>query len=141
MPISQQGKYVLVLKFSEVYFNSPAEKIFDIAIGNENILKSIDVYSKVGKATAYDEYIELDFRNNKVYVQNKPIEGAYNEDSNTIAVSFKKGERDNPKINAILLVKGSLTDTDYEFYKGQFEELERQRMSKERVLFNVLLLI
>lgn len=48
-------------------------------------------------------------------------------------VKFFKGEKDNPKINAILLVKGSLDDTDYESFKGQLEELERQTLEKERV--------
>jgi len=31
------------------------------------------------------------------------------------------------------LVKGSLDDTDYENFKNQLEELERQLMEKERV--------
>lgn len=56
--------------------------------------------------------------------------------ANSLVVIFKKGERDNPKINAILLVKGTLKETDYEFYKGQLEELERQINSKERVNFD-----
>jgi hypothetical protein len=47
-------------------------------------------------------------------------------------VTFKKGDRDNPKINAILIVKGGLSDTDYDTYKSQFEEFERQQMEKER---------
>lgn len=44
-----------------------------------------------------------------------------------------KGEKDNPKINAIMLVKGGLEDTDYETFKAQLEELERQTLEKERV--------
>jgi hypothetical protein len=47
-------------------------------------------------------------------------------------IVFKKGERDNPKINAIVIVKGTLADTDYEIYKGQLEEFERQKLEKER---------
>ena len=47
-------------------------------------------------------------------------------------MTFKKGERDNPKINAILIVKGGLSDTDYDTYKSQFDEFERQQMEKER---------
>lgn len=66
--MSQAGKHILVLKFSEVYFNSPAEKTFDVSIGNKKVLTNLDIFSKVGKATAYDEHIELDFRNNKVYI-------------------------------------------------------------------------
>jgi hypothetical protein len=60
------------------------------------------------------------------------VEGAYDEETGAVQLIFKKGERDNPKINAIVLVKGTLADTDYEQYKGQFEELERQKLEKER---------
>ena len=47
-------------------------------------------------------------------------------------MNFIKGEKDNPKINAIVLVNGGLEDTDFESYKNQLEELERQTMEKER---------
>ena len=68
IPITQSGRYVLVLKFSEVYFNSPSEKIFDVSLGKETVVKHLDIFSKVGKATAYDEYVEFEFKNNKIYV-------------------------------------------------------------------------
>ncbi len=58
----------MVLKFSEVYFNSAGEKIFAVSFGNEPILKNLDIYSKVGKASAYDEYIPFEIKNGKVYV-------------------------------------------------------------------------
>jgi len=51
---------------------------------------------------------------------------------------FKKGERDNPKINAIMVVKGSLADTDYESYKLQLEDLDKQRQEKEFVIFIII---
>jgi hypothetical protein len=63
------GKYVLILKFSEVYFNSANEKVFDVTLGGETILKGVDIYSKVGKATAYDEYVEFELKNNKIYLK------------------------------------------------------------------------
>ena len=47
-------------------------------------------------------------------------------------MNFIKGEKDNPKVNAIVLVKGGLDDTDHDSYKNQLEELERQVMEKER---------
>jgi hypothetical protein len=56
-----------VLKFSEVYFNSPAEKVFDVLLGKETVLRHVDIYSKVGKATALDEFVEFELRNNKIY--------------------------------------------------------------------------
>ena len=71
LPISEQGKYVLVLKFSEVYFNSPGEKIFDVKIGTEAVIRYLDIFAKVGKATAYDEYVEFELKDNKIYVKVK----------------------------------------------------------------------
>jgi hypothetical protein len=71
LKLSQNGKYVLILKFSEVYFNSPGEKVFDISLGKETIVRHLDVYSKVGKATAYDEYIEFELKNNKIFMNVK----------------------------------------------------------------------
>ncbi len=50
-----------------------------------------------------------------------------------LVVNFFKGQKDNPKINAILLVKGSLEDTDYEDYTAQLEVLEREINERERV--------
>ena len=47
-------------------------------------------------------------------------------------VNFIKKEKDNPKINAIVLIKGGLENTDYESFKNQIEELERQTVEKER---------
>jgi hypothetical protein len=59
----------LILKFSEVYFNSASEKVFNVALGGETILKGVDIYSKVGKASAYDEYVEFELKNNKIYLK------------------------------------------------------------------------
>jgi Malectin domain len=64
---------VLILKFSEVYFNSAGEKIFDINLGNLKVINQLDIYSKVGKATAYDEFIEFEFKNGKIYYEVKII--------------------------------------------------------------------
>ena len=30
IPVKSEGKYVVIFKFSEVYFNAPGEKIFDV---------------------------------------------------------------------------------------------------------------
>ena len=71
LPISVHGKYVLVLKFSEVYFNSPGEKVFNVKIGKETVISEIDIYAKVGKARAYDEFIEFEFKDNRIYLKVK----------------------------------------------------------------------
>lgn len=69
LPLKQPGKYVLILKFSEVYFNSAGEKIFDIGLGNVKVVNKLDIFAKAGKATAYNEYIEMELKNGKIYFQ------------------------------------------------------------------------
>lgn len=127
-----EGKFALILKFSEVYFTSLNEKVFDILIGKRKVISNLDIFSKVGKSTGYDEYLEFEIKSSKVYFNNKIIEDGYNIDDKTLKLVFKKGERDNPKINAIVVVKGGLVNTDYEEYKASLEELEKEKMEKER---------
>ena len=122
------GKYVLILKFSEVYFNSKGEKIFHVALGKETIIRNLDIYAKVGKAEAYDEYIEIEIRNKQVYYKNKSCNKAL--DGDKLIVNFNKGSADNPKINAILLIKGSLKDTDYADKKKRDEENRKKKLKQ-----------
>lgn len=108
IPLKEEGQYVLVLKFSEVYFNEVNEKVFDVALGKEIILKDIDIFARVGKAQAHDEYISFELQNNRVLVNRKEITGAYDVSSKLLKLRFIKGLKDNPKINAILLIKGDI---------------------------------
>ena len=107
------GKYVLNLKFSEVYFTNKGDKIFNVALGRETVIKNLDIYSKVGKAYALDEYIEFEIRNKQVYYKNKNCNKALMGDK--LQINFVKGSADNPKVNAILLVKGSLKDWEINY--------------------------
>ena len=132
LPLKKDGKYVLVLKFSEVYFNSKGEKIFDFKIGDETVLEQIDIYAKVGKFNAYDEFIEFELKNNKVLFEGKEANNAYDSDSKTLKITFVKKEQDNPKINALLIVRGTLKDTDYEEYQRSHDLLEKQRQELEK---------
>jgi hypothetical protein len=132
IPLKNVGKYVLVLKFSEVYFNSKGEKVFDFKIGDTTILENIDIFEKVGKNNAYDEYIEFELKKNKIYVDGKEAVNGYDEDNKKLQISFDKKEADNPKINAILIVRGTLKDTDYDEYQRTHELLEKQKQEIEK---------
>lgn len=58
IPINADGDYVLVLKFCEVYFNAPDQKVFDVVLnGDHTIVTDLDIFEKVGKGVAHDEYI------------------------------------------------------------------------------------
>jgi len=107
IPVYEDGTYLLVLKFSEVYFNAPNMKVFDVVLnGDLTIASDLDVYERVGRGVAHDEYIEFEVKAGKIL---------YNEDETEITrgkmrVEFIKTYRDNPKVNAIILVKGKLSD-------------------------------
>ena len=60
-----------MLKFSEVYFNEAGDKIFDIALGKMVVVKNLDIFAKVDKAAAHDEYIESELRDDKVFIKVK----------------------------------------------------------------------
>jgi len=122
------GKYVLNLKFSEVYFTNAGDKVFNVALGKEVVIRNLDIYNKVGKAYALDEYIEFEIRNKQVYYKNKNCAKAL--DGERLQINFNKGSADNPKINAILLIKGSLKDTDYIEKMKEEEENKKKRMKQ-----------
>jgi len=124
------GKYVLILKFSEVYFNMKGEKVFNVALGKENVIKNLDIFGKVGKAEALDEYVEFEIKNKQVFYKNKNCKEAL--DGDKLKVNFLKGSADNPKINAILLIKGTLKDTDYPEKQKKNEENRKKKMRQLR---------
>ena len=132
IPIQNSGKYVLILKFSEVYFNSKGEKIFDFKIGESTILEDIDIFAKVGKNRAYDEFIEFEIKNDKIFVEGKEAKNGYDPENKNIKIIFVKKEADNPKINALLIVKGTLKDTDYDEYQREQELLEKQKQEFDK---------
>lgn len=99
---TNDAEYVLWLKFSEVWFNAPNLKVFDVALNDAIVLKDLDIYANVGRGVAHDEIIPFQVRKNKLVVEGKsyPFNGE-------IKVEFIKGELDNPKINAIIVMKGT----------------------------------
>lgn len=109
IPIREDGNYVLVLKFSEVYFNAPNMKVFDVVLnGDHTIVTDLDIFDIVGRGVAHDEYIPFSVSRGRLI---------YNEEESDIRggkirVEFIKGYRDNPKINAVYVMKGNL-DGEY----------------------------
>ncbi|PNF38151.1 Malectin-B [Cryptotermes secundus] len=136
IPINEDGDYVMILKFCEVYFNAPNMKVFDVVLnGDHTIVPDLDIYDRVGNGIAYDEHIPFSVVKGRLY---------YNEEESDIRggkirVEFIKGYRDNPKINAICVLKGKLEDVpklppipsepDPEEYR---EEIEDKKSAKNR---------
>lgn len=105
IPLAGDGDYVLVLKFSEVYFNSVNSKVFDIVLnGDHQIVSDLDIFAQVGKGVAHDEYIFFSVSRNRLYYKEEESEI---RGGKVMRVEFIKGYRDNPKINSIVLFKGT----------------------------------
>ncbi|CAN7986152.1 unnamed protein product [Ixodes hexagonus] len=106
IPVNKDGDYVLVLKFSEVYFDSPGRKVFDVTLnGQHAVITGLDIYNKVGRGVAHDERIPFVIKGNKLFVGNDE-----STHDGKIKVEFIKGYRDNPKINAIYVIRGTEKD-------------------------------
>ncbi|XP_050428499.1 malectin-like [Adelges cooleyi] len=107
IPIKYDGDYVMVLKFSEVYFTKGGLKVFDVVLNNHHIVvPQLDIFERVGFGTAHDEIIEFNVVGSTLYWGGEISEIK----SNMVRVDFIKGERDNPKINAILVIRGKISD-------------------------------
>ncbi|CAG9840165.1 unnamed protein product [Diabrotica balteata] len=107
IPVISDGDYVLVLKFCEVYFNAPDQKVFDVVLnGDHTIVADLDIFEKVGRGVAHDEYIPFNIIKGRLHVngEESDIRGG------RIRVEFIKGYKDNPKINAMYVIKGKLED-------------------------------
>uniref|UniRef100_A0A147BFA9 Putative malectin n=1 Tax=Ixodes ricinus TaxID=34613 RepID=A0A147BFA9_IXORI len=106
IPVNKDGNYVLVLKFSEVYFDSPGRKVFDVTLnGQHAVITGLDIYNRVGRGVAHDERIPFVIKGNKLFVGNDE-----STHDGKIKVEFIKGYRDNPKINAIYVIRGTEKD-------------------------------
>ncbi|XP_050548398.1 malectin-A-like [Daktulosphaira vitifoliae] len=87
IPIMQNGEYVMVLKFSEVYFTNSGLKVFDVILNNQHIIvPQLDIYDKVGFGAAHDEYIEFKVDGSTLYWRGEMSEIK----SNLIRVDFIK---------------------------------------------------
>ncbi|XP_077811543.1 malectin isoform X3 [Macaca mulatta] len=69
VPIKEEGDYVLVLKFAEVYFAQSQQKVFDVRLNGHVVVKDLDIFDRVGHSTAHDEIIPMSIRKGKLSVQ------------------------------------------------------------------------
>lgn len=69
IPVQKDGTYALILKFSEIFFQQPGEKVFNVKIGNKVVLKDFDIFAKLlSKSLPYDAFFEIEVKNKKVYL-------------------------------------------------------------------------
>jgi hypothetical protein len=53
MPVAN-GDYVVTLKFAEIYWTQPGQRVFDVLIEGAKVIKGLDLVAQVGPNKAYD---------------------------------------------------------------------------------------
>lgn len=102
-PAPPNGKYTLVLKFAEVAFHEPGRKRFSVVLNKKHVvLHDLDIFDKVGYATAHDEFVSFIVNDGNLKHRRKT-----SKLGPKIQLQFVKGHLDNPKICAFALVKGT----------------------------------
>ena len=48
------GSYKVTLKFSEVAYDTPGARVFDVTVQGKKVIEKLDLFAKVGKNKAYD---------------------------------------------------------------------------------------
>jgi len=125
-PIPEDGDYVVILKFSEVYFNGPGQKIFDVVVNDLPVVSELDIFAKVGRGVAHDEVIPFSVRSGKLRIHDEAVDF-----DGKLHVQFAKGPNDNPKINALFVMRGNLEDVPTLPPLEQMEDEEHQPHAAE----------
>ena len=71
----------------------------------------MDIFDEVGHNAALDKFIEIEFKNEKIYFEGKECGKAFDEYLSSFLVSFSKGKSDLPIVNGIMLNKGPVEKT------------------------------
>ncbi|KAL1433380.1 hypothetical protein MTO96_012586 [Rhipicephalus appendiculatus] len=72
IPVNKDGDYVLVLKFCEVYFDSPGRKVFDVVLnGQYTVVADLDIHARVGRGVAHNEYTAFSINSNKLSINDE----------------------------------------------------------------------
>ncbi|EFP13286.1 hypothetical protein CRE_12180 [Caenorhabditis remanei] len=100
------GEYVIILKFSEVYFSKAGEKVFNVRINSHTAVKNLDIFDAAGgRGFAHEIYIPVVIKGKTITVQ-----GHSRDYRGKIIIEFAKGPHDNPKVNGFVIVRGTVED-------------------------------
>jgi len=63
-----KGKTKVTMKFCEAYYNNAGDRVFDVAINGQTVLKDFDMFSEAGKYTAIDKEFTVDNTSGKIII-------------------------------------------------------------------------
>ncbi|BHF71596.1 hypothetical protein SprV_0401465600 [Sparganum proliferum] len=110
-PRPSDGDYVLTLKFSEVWFDRPGGKVFDVTINKHiKVISDLDIFARVGFITAHDEHIPLSIRNNLLQIGDSSMDIT---GQNSITINFLKDYANTSRLKCKLRkITSGATDPD-----------------------------
>ncbi|EEA05800.1 uncharacterized protein CMU_028100 [Cryptosporidium muris RN66] len=124
------GKFVIVLKLSEVTFREVGKNLFGISVGNILYSQGLDIFSIAGFATPLEVYIECEYyENGKITLNDVEITNGYSAEEKKLILALIRIKED-PKINAIVVYQGNLEEIP-KIEKFEFNSnLERMLVNK-----------
>lgn len=130
LPKFAQGKYVIVLKFSE-YFNAKNRRLFNVSIGSQIILTNMEVYENIRDLAAFDEFIPIAINEKGLYWNGLHLPDAFKADK--IVLKLLKIAVDYPRISGILVINGTLEDTHYQEHMQKVQRFKQLVKNKQEI--------
>lgn len=130
LPISADGDYVLILHFCELNFNNVNQRVTHIFLGETVVRPNHDTVRGGSKAQV-SVYIPFSVRNNRVvYMKDIECDNALTS-SKALRLRFK-AVYDNPKVDGIVLFKGTLEETNFFTLDESRRENDRKSSSSNK---------
>lgn len=67
------GTHAVTLKFGEIYFNSPGQRVFNVLINGQTVLANFDMVAQAGAGAALDKQFTVNVTDGKVVIQLAPV--------------------------------------------------------------------
>ncbi|KHJ95167.1 hypothetical protein OESDEN_04891 [Oesophagostomum dentatum] len=100
--IAEDGNYTVILKFSEVYFRDPGQKVFNVFINDILVKRNLDILAETGATgLAYDLRIDISIDRKELTIGEEKC-----ATDGQLFIKFTPIV-DNPKINAIAILTGT----------------------------------
>lgn len=130
LPVSEDGNYVLILHFCELNFNNVNQRVVHIFLGDTVVRPNHDTVRGGSKAQV-SVYIPFSVKNNRVvYLKDLECENALTS-GRAVRLRFK-AVYDNPKVDGIVLFKGSLEETNFFNLDESRRENDRRSSSSSK---------
>ena len=131
IPLKEDGLYTLVLKFSEIFFGEPGQKVFDVKLGQSTIIRDLDIFGKLlSRGIPFDEFVEFTIKDGRVFIGGSEATGALK--NGKLQINFAQGRADNPKVNGIVIVEGGKQNTHFEAHKKYLKALDDIKKQQQK---------